>query len=57
MKQQKQNACAKLEFFPTWKFPFFFNLSKIYFAKVPKLPKEFYMYNLYQSNHKIFKTF
>jgi len=31
----------------------FFNLSKIYFAKVPKLPKEFYtcIYNLYQFNH------
>jgi len=29
----------------------FFSLSKIYFAKVPKLPKEFYVYNLYQFNH------
>jgi len=29
----------------------FLNLSKIYFAKVLKLPKEFYIYNLYPFNH------
>ena len=31
----------------------FLYLSKIYFAKVPKVPKEFYtcMYNVYQFNH------
>ena len=42
-------------FFQLGNFHFFFNLSKIYFAKVPKLPKEFYtcMYKLYQFNHII----
>ena len=48
---------CKIGIFSNLEISFFFNLSKIYFAKVPKLPKEFYMYNLYQFNHKIFKTF